>query len=251
MINNQQGIRKEYQIAEHINGKKLKEMSSNIASMLQVIFKDANDDSIFKAEKIEGFQKPDIYVECNGEKHYISLKSGSACRVHQENIHSFVKYLRECNIPEDVIETMYYQQWCDGTLDGTGKRRMDYYETNNWLRSRIKRANDVLNANKDFVKKTLYRCLFKGSFDTNTPAEYIYHGDIVHGVLVSREETVIWINIKDWAYMDNLHIGPLTLKPHARYSDVEIVREKSRITLDFKWANMFSDMIYIAEHYRF
>ena len=245
-----EGIRNEFEIAAYLNGRKLKDMNPHMRKIMKLIFKDAGENSIFESEKIEGSQKPDIYVKCENETHFISIKSDSTCQVHQEKIDFFVKFLKENNIPNDIIETICYYQWSDGTLDGSGTKRMDYYQTTSWLKERINRANTYLNADKSFIRKFMYRVLFKGSFESNNPAEYVYQGTCEHGVIVSKDEVMIYVNCKHFRHLSTLHVGPITIGPHARYSGVDVKREISRQKVDFRWATIHADMLYISERYR-
>ena len=95
----------------------------------------------------------------------------------------------------------------------------------------------------------IYRCLFKGTQEKNIEADFIYHGDVNYGVVCSKDQIFKHVDRRSWDYMDNLHIGPIQFRPHARYTNTEIKREEKRWKVDFWWARLPADLDYIAERY--
>ena len=87
-------------------------------------------------------QKPNKY---KGIKKYVSLKSGRAESIHQEYIKNFILFLRSLGISKRTQQTILLYQYGDGTMDGSGKRRMKYHEMRTWLDERIKEAKNKLN----------------------------------------------------------------------------------------------------------
>lgn len=77
----------------------------------------------------------------------------------------------------------------------------------------------------------------------------IYHGDIHYGVVCSKTQILKHIDYRNWAYMNNPHIGPIQFRAHARYIGKEIKNEERRWEIDFWWANLGADLDYIAERY--
>ena len=134
-------------------------------------------------------------------------------------------------------------------MDGSGEKRMDYRQLIHKLAPRIVELNKELNSNKAFVKEFIYRCLFKGTQEKNIEADYIYHGDINYGVVCSKDQIFKHVDRRSWDYMDNLHIGPIQFRPHARYTNTEIKKEERRWKVDFWWARLSADLDYIAERY--
>ena len=134
-------------------------------------------------------------------------------------------------------------------MDGSGKKRYDYIEIRRALDKRIKDLNKEFNSNKDFVKAVIERLMFKGGQEDNIEADFIYHGDIHYGVICSKSQIFKHVDHRDWDFMDNLHIGPIQFRPHARYVDGDTKKEKSRWKIDFWWATLAADLDYIAERY--
>ena len=245
----QNGTFEENEMIALLNKKTFDELNNNAKYFVKQLFGPIEPNQIIYAEKVDGFIKPDFMVRCNDEKCYISMKSGTANVFHQEYASKFADYLRSKGISEETIETILLYHYGDGTVDGTGKERIPYHEVMVKLGEKIKKANFELNTNKKFVIETMERCIFTGTDSGYTHADYIYHGNAGFGVLVSHQQLMKHINMRDWLYMNNLHIGPLQLRPHARYVDRDIANEKSRHSIDFYWANLFQDLEYISRRY--
>ncbi len=243
------GRLKEDEFVFALNNKRAGDLSHNLKHVLREMFGLFSEDEIVKCGLVDKFQKPDFYIEFHGIRKYVSLKSGRANVVAQEGLKQFLEYLRNWNLSVEGQKTLLLYHFGDGTMDGSGKKRLEYMDIMRILRSKIKSLNEEFNNNKEFVKDIIYRCLFKGTQEGNIEADYIYHGDINYGVVCSKEQIFKHIDRRDWAFMDNLHIGPIQFRPHARYSDKEIKNEESRWKIDFWWANLAADLDYIAERY--
>ncbi|MCR5693238.1 MAG: hypothetical protein K6G74_04685 [Bacilli bacterium] len=243
------GRLKEDEFVYALNNKKAGELSHNMKHILREMFGFFEESDIVKCGLVEHYQKPDFYIEFKGQKKYVSLKSGSSTVVAEEGIKQFLAYLREWNLSVDGQKTLLYYHFGDGTMDGSGEKRMDYRELIHKLAPRIVELNKELNSNKKFVKEFIYRCLFKGTQERNVEADFIYHGDVNYGVVCSKEQIFKHVDRRSWDYMDNLHIGPIQFRPHARYANTEIKREEKRWKVDFWWARLPADLDYIAERY--
>ena len=87
------GIQIEKEIITHINGKYFDELNINIQTFIINIYSsNLNKNKKFKASKFYNNYKPDIVIEHNGIKKYISIKSGKSCSIHQEHIYSFINF---------------------------------------------------------------------------------------------------------------------------------------------------------------
>ena len=243
------GRLKEDEFVLAIDGKKAKDLSHNLKHILREIYGLFDGEEILKCGLVEKLQKPDFFIEYKGIRKYISLKTGRAETINQEGLKQFLEYLRSWNVSIDSQKTFLYYHFGDGTMDGSGNRRIEYYELAAKLRTRIIDLNEELNKSKDFIKDVVHRMLFKGTVDTNIPADYIYFGDVHYGVICSEAQIFKHIDRRTWEYMDNPHIGPIQFRPHARYTNSPIKKEKSRWKVDFWLSNLAADLEYIAERY--
>ena len=243
------GRLKEDEFVFALNNKKAGDLSHNLKHILREMFGLFKENDIVKCGLVEHYQKPDFYIEFKGQTKYVSLKTGRATTVGEEGLKQFLSFLRELHLSLEGQRTFLYYHFGDGTLDGSGEKRMDYLELMRKLGPRIAKLNKELNCNKDFVKEMIYRCLFKGTQENNIEADYIYYGDVNYGVVCSKRQIFKHVDRRTWEFMNNLHIGPIQFRPHARYINTEIKQEERRWKVDFWWANLSADLEYIAERY--
>ena len=243
------GRLKEDEFVVAIDGKRAKDLSHNLKHILREIFGLFDGDEVLKCGLVDKLQKPDFFIEYKGVRKYISLKTGRAETINEEGLKQFLEYLRSWNLSVESQKTFLYYHFGDGTMDGSGEQRMEYFELIAKLNTKIVALNEELNSSKEFIKDVIHRMLFQGSVDSNIPADYIYFGDVNYGVVCSEAQIFKHVDRRDWEYMDNPHIGPIQFRPHARYINAPIKKEKSRWKVDFWWANLSADLEYIAERY--
>ena len=243
------GNLKELEVIQSIDNKKIIELSNNMRNLITALYGVLDDNEIVHCYKIEDYIKPDFVITYKNQKRYVSMKSGRAETIHQEHVKSFILFLRSLGISTRTQQTILLYQYGDGTLDGTGKNRIDYNKLRLMLDERIKEANEELNRNRDFVSKVITRCLFVGTLENAIPIDCIYFGDYHFGIVATRKQIEKHINRKNWQWMSNLHIGPIQLRPHARYIGKEIKNPESRNKLECYWANLSSDIDYISSRY--
>lgn len=250
-MNLQEGILKENEVIEVLNDKKVKDIPSNLRYNLEKVLGYLDDDEVLKCYKVDDAFKTDFVVECGNKYANISMKSGRADIVHNEVLLNFIDYLKEMGISQRTLDTICMFHYGDGTIDGRGKKRMGHSDVVHWLGGRIKEANSELNFSKDFVLNVVRRCVFKGSNVDNIEASAIYFGDVNYGVIATSKQIYKHIKVRDFDWMDNLHIGPLLLRPDARYLNSEILDERKRQRIVLYWANLGSDINFIAKRYNY
>ena len=245
------GYENEVYIAEALNGKKFYELNINLQAMIRDLFGQPNEKETIECEIFDGPYKPDITIRYKGQTKYVSIKCGRANELHGENIKPFVLFLRSLGVSKRTQVTLVLYQFGDGTIDGTGKRRMNNLEVNNWLRKRLKEANDELNMNREVINKTLDRVMFQGILESSTPAEYIYFGTPEIGKVVSKKQIQAYVNSRGWRFFQCLHIGPIFLKPHARYTRSRIKDVQRREEVYCYWPNLADDLDRISKRFNF
>ena len=219
--------------------------------MITELFGEPIKKALIKSEVFDGPYKPDIVVHYKGQSKYISVKSGRANEVHGENIKPFILFLRSLGVSKETQRTLILYQYGDGTLDGSGKKRMNSMEVYTWLDKQIKLANDELNMNKEVVMKTLERTMFQGILDTSTAADYIYFGTPKIGQIVSRKQIEAYVKSRGWRFFQCLHIGPIFLRPHARYVRSHVKSVQRREEVYCYWPNLSDELARIKEKYEF
>ncbi|MBP5694221.1 MAG: hypothetical protein J6X03_02050, partial [Bacilli bacterium] len=214
------------------------------------IFGDMDEKQMIYATKVgEHNQKPDIYIEVNGVKKYLSVKTGSATKVSEELISTFIPALRSKGVSENSLRTICHYHFGDGSVDGSGKHRQNQFRVLTLLTDRINVMNQELNANKDLIIDFITTSIFKGTKSTNIEADYLYFGNPDYGVLCSKDQILSYVLSTNFDYQRMPHIGCLLFRPHARYVGKEVTNVKRRMTIDIYWPNLFSILAYISENY--
>ena len=246
-----EGFFKEDEMVYRLNGTKIKDLSNNLRNFIHAMFGVIDDEEIVYAEKLDNFIKPDFKVTYKNESRYISMKSGRCETVHQELIKSFILFLRDLGVSKRTQATILLWQYGDGTMDGTGKKRYEYDELHVMLKERIKEANEELNESPEFVEKVMEHCIFYGTQENAIMADGVYHGDCNYGNLATRKQIIRHIRKKrfKWDNISHLHIGPLRIRPHARYVDKPIANPKSRHKVEMYWTHLDNDIEYISHRY--
>ena len=239
----------EEKIVQILNENKIEHLPQNLKNLVQFIFPNCQDNDIVRAEVIEGTMKPDFSVTVGEQTHYVSMKSGVNNIFHQEYIKNYIGILRDYGFSDTVLRAVLFFQYGDGTYNGTGKERMSYTALRMKLEKAFILANEELNRNRKTVIELLDRFLFKGSHEEYIPADYLYDGDVNNGIIVSRSQVMKHLEVKNWDYIEALHIGPVLFRPHARYYKANVKKESYRARVEFYWPNLLNDLDYIRSHY--
>ena len=208
-----------------LNKRKVRDLEPCMHYLLRELFGALEPEEMVFCSQPDLPVKPDLLITYKGETKGLSVKSGTSEYVHGEPIEKFVEFLKEIGISDKTIETLLLNQFGDGTIDGTGKERMPLYELKYQLSTAIKLANTELNSDPEKLVQIIDRLVFKGWNEDAQVADAIYHGDIFNGVVATRTQVMKHIRNKYWDYYDNLHVGPIFLRPHARYIGTEIKSE--------------------------
>ncbi len=240
----------EDEMIEFLNGKKISSLSNNLRNFVIELFGIVDPNETIKCEHAIDYTKPDFVVTYKDKKKYVSMKSGNGEVVHHEKIETFFPFLKTLGVSDETINTLLLNQFGDGTIDGSGKKRFEVTDLKYMLKEKIKKANEELNQ-LEIILKVTERVLFQGVNPDVPEATVIYHGTFEHGTTVNKKQILKYINAKKlrWFYYDSLHIGPYFLRPHARYIDSEIKSEKSRRMIDLHWPRMSVDLEYISRNY--
>ncbi|MBO6280655.1 MAG: hypothetical protein J6M95_03650 [Bacilli bacterium] len=241
----------EDEMIQLINGKKYKDLSPNIQQMIQYIYGVVDPEEVIGCSYAMDLIKPDFVLRIRDDFRYVSMKSGSAETVHCENLVSFIPFLRSLGVSRETLETILLFHFGDGTTDGTGKIRKGYSELIIELRDRIRKANSELNQSSEFIKAFLERVLFRGVSEEAPGADAIYYGDSFFGFTATKHQIRKYIVRKNWNKFDNLHIGPIFLRPAARYLKGETLNVNKRNSVECYWPRMQEDIKYICKNFSF
>ena len=245
------GKKLEINFVKKINGVKYKDLPYGIKENLNKMYKYIDDDDVIKSELVDGAQKPDFYVEINGDRRYISLKTGTASTVGSYGLKNFIAYLRSKGISEKTLKVIVLMHFCDGTLDNTGKKRYCFEDFRRGKDELIEAANEELNKDKEFIKDVVHKVVSKGFYEDNIEANYLYHGTEEQGYCCNFRQICRQIDTKKWKYIRNLHIGPIQFSPSARYVDRAILDDSKRWGMRFFWIGLHIEVERIGSAFRY
>ena len=238
----------EDRFVEDINNKYFCELNANLKRLVSYALPMINKNEVIKCCKSDSLIKPDICIYQKSNRAFISIKSGLSEGMHEENILTFVDFLKENGIDDYTIETFLLFHYGDGTTDGTGTKRLSAVEVKYKLENRIQKMNDAFNASKDFVKKFADRVMWQGVNENADRAEILYHGDTDFGIFISRNDFIEFLDKRRWDYMNMcVHIGPFTLRPKARYAEREVVHSQSLKKVSIKYPRLIYDIEFIVK----
>lgn len=233
----------------HLNDKKIRHLSDNLRYMLEDLFGVLDRNEIVKCVKADDWIKPDILITYQGKTKGLSIKSGRADIFHQEQLKYFIPYIREQGISEPTINALLIFLYGDGTIDGSGKERVNQNMIYEQYKDEIAKANEELNENFDFVSLMVDRFLFYGVNPDAYKADAIYIGDAYEGITVTRKQMMKFIRNTPYSFYKNPHIGPLLLVPGARYIGMPIKSEDKRNRVQAWWPNAGNTFAGIAKRY--
>jgi len=244
-----EGFRREDEMVHYLNDKKVKELNSNLKKMLEALFGVIDEEEIVKCEIVLGFAKPDLKITYQGIDKYVSMKTGNASTIHTDDIKKFTDYLLGLGFPKEAIDVILLFHYGDGTTDGSGLVRHDFNYLMRKYEDQIAFANLELNSNKDLIIKAVCYTMFGALNDEKPPADAIYYGTYINGSLATKYQIIRHIHNRSWEHIYCLHIGPLLMRPHARYVDRPIPEKNKREIVDVYWFNFVNDIKFISTKY--
>ena len=132
-------------IVNKLNDKKICELSEFWRKIIKEMFDIANDNEIVNARVIGKSCKTDIEIYCMDKKINISVKTGDHNSFHQENIFQLLDFLQKSGVSQRTLNIIKFYHFGDGTIDGTGSKRMDAAEIKLKYAKLIREANEEIN----------------------------------------------------------------------------------------------------------
>ena len=247
-----EGNLKEQEVIYDLNNRFVKDISNNMRNLMKSLFGVLDNDYPIKCYKVDDLYKTDFVIEYDNRKRNVSMKSGKAVIVHNEILSNFINYLKDNGVSQRTLDTICLFHYGDGTTDGSGKNgRQSYDQVNESLKERILEANKELNKDIDFVLDVMNRCVFKGAYEDNIEADCVYFGDRDYGVVATKSQFIKNTRRRGFDFYSHLHIGPLLLRPDARYIDKEIKDERKRNRIVAYWPNLREDIEFMARRFNY
>ena len=245
MGSNTSGFQNETDLISALSNKTYAELNDNLKKFVLFMFPQVNINDKIKCYSGTAGQKPDIIIEINNKKKYISVKKGSGNSVHQEDIDLFMDFLTTLDISEKAkIELLKYH-WADGTTDGSGKIRVSSAEYKEEHQEEINLINSELNK-KEPLTKLINRILFKGKSNTYEEAEIVYYGTINKGHWATKDEIIKYM-LNNKFDINSIHFGPLTYQIWNRCLNFNPNTENRRNVMQVKWGSLEKDLLIIEK----
>ncbi|MBQ4583308.1 MAG: hypothetical protein IJA94_00175 [Bacilli bacterium] len=205
------------------------------------LFPGVSDDSYIKCWKNHYKQKSDIFIRINGVMRGISIKKGSRNSVHVESVYSFINFLKENGLNGDSIKEFLKYHYADGTINGSGEKRMaiDQYKLKH--QDKINVLNEIFNS-KYFINSAIERFVIKGT-NSEFFIDGIIYGEVTDFLWINRKDIIKVILAKQQLYSSGLHFGSLFCQPKNRCLNCNKKYEQDRHIVQIKWYSLFDDII--------
>jgi len=236
------GISTELKIIKSYDNKTFNQLNNFQKEIITRMFPKVKDGDIISCKKFKNsISKPDIVFYVGGMVSYVSVKSGSADGMHIEEIRTFIWFLRRLGISIRTQKILLLYHYGDGTLDGSGKRRMLLDEIVYKYKDLIAYANNELKA-PEIVLACLIRFVFKGSSNMGKPIDYLFFGDETYGVLCSKNDLTNFVLSRNYSHLSTMHVGPLTIQPYLRDINNVSKYKYKRDMVQIKWRYLLTDL---------
>lgn len=246
------GVENEKKLVGALNNKMLKRLTSYQQHFIKDIYKNVNGTDIVQAKKIGGAgYKPDVEIEVDGEKHYISVKKGSGNSVHQEKTEFFIHFcMTELDMSKTERDSLLLYLYGDGTLDGDSspEERLKDQELIETYRNEINTVQKFLDRNKRSLIERFLIYGRKGTYNRKK-ADYLYHGDAKKGIWCPLNfDTIDYLVNQPNAKNSPLVIGPFSLQVWNRNLEGKTELEDRRHSIQIKWGTCKKDIEKINQY---
>lgn len=181
-------------------------------------------------------------------KKYISIKKGVKNSVHAEPISTFVNFLKECGMDYELVKKVLLYQYGDGTMNGTGEKRISSQEYYMKHSDDIEKINSFFNSDY-FITRAVNRFIIYGN-NSDIPIDAIIYGVVDDYIWITREE-IINIHLKHkYVSKTGLSIGGMFYQPMNRCLNYNMKYEKERHCIQLKWYHLSDDIIETMALYR-
>ena len=238
-----EGFKNEYDFVIAINNKKVNELNPMLQDLIYTIFNNIKDNEIIKAWRNHYNQKTDVLIKIGNAIKGISIKLGSRNSVHTEHINEFIKFLREHNISQNVIDKYLKFHYADGTNNNTGINRLSLEEY------KVNHQKEIDDINYCFMDKKLIIDAINRFVIRGTNSEYD-----ISAIILGTPNDFLWLKSEDIinillfhasSYCTSPHFSNLVCQPIARCINHNQKYEKFRNYVQIKWYSLFDDIIEI------
>ena len=226
------GVGNEIEFVQFLNMKRVWQLNPMFLSFLEDLFGRLKENDIIYCWKNDKPEKSDIFLKVQGVTKGVSIKRGIKNSVHVERISDFIHFLIKNNIQKDIIEKYLRYHYADGTLNGSGHRRLSASEYKILHQDEIDQINTAF-CQKELMEKVVSRFLLQGQYKTGK-ADVILFGVIDDFIWIKAEDIKRIVLEKRNVYSSAVHFGPLTCQPMDRCLNYNPLYEKKRFCIQIK-----------------
>lgn len=237
------GFQNENEFVTYLNGKQVGKLYPNFLDLVYHLYDDIDLKDTITCWGNKSKRKADIYIKINNRVRGISIKKGVKNSVHVEHIDSFIHFLKELDISNEIIYYFLEYHYGDGTLDGTGKKRLSSTDYRNFHQHKIDIINQTLNQEK-YINAFVNRFILQGNLSKYEVNAIIY-GVVEDFIWITKKEiySIIQKHLSDSS--PSLHISCLNLQPMSRNLNYNPKYEFCRNQVQVKWYNLADQIIEI------
>lgn len=240
------GFKNEYSFVDYLDGKLFKNINILFQDMFFNLYGNIDDNEPIRCWINYKKEKTDIFIKINDCIKRISIKKGIKNSVHVEHINSFTKYLNEIGIKNKNIQQILKYHYADGTIDGSGKKRLSINEYKLSHQKEIDNINVIFQDDKIITNLINRFILFDK--ESNEKIDVLVYGLINDFVYITRDE-IIELFLKHLNdYSSCLHFSLLSYQPMNRCINKNTKYEDKRHYIQIKWYNIFDNILEIMNN---
>ena len=186
-------------------------------------------------------QKTDIFIRINGVMKGISIKKGMKNSVHVERITDFIHFLIDNKVDKEIVIQYLKYHYADGSINGTGKKRLSCEEYKIHNQSEIDSINKAIN-NEKILRQAIEKFVIKGN-NSDFYIDAMIYGTVDDFLWITKKDVMDIILSKRNDYSTAVHFGPLVCQPKNRCLNFNSKYEKDRFCVQLKWYSLFDDII--------
>ncbi len=233
----QKGFQNEIDFVRYFNYKKIKELSNNAEKLIYALFSNqVYSDSKIECWKSKYPEKADIKIRINGIIKGISIKSGHACSMHQENKENFYHFLVKIGLDNITIKKI--DQFMLGIVDGQKVNTKTYAK---YHHNDIQLINSYLN--KYYTKINLIlRFVIQGTEIQNYDCDALIHGTPECFMWATKDELLKYLGENLILTDQYLAVSKLNIKCYDRNLNNNVTRKKGENDIQVKWVTIIEDL---------
>lgn len=236
------GFKNEDEFVMYLNGRKVCNLNPLFDDLFVYLFGKVNPDSIIYCEKNFNKQKADILVKVDGIVKGISIKKGVKNSVHIEKLENFISFLRNIGFGNPLIQEICLFHYGDGTLDGSGSKRISSIEYKEKYQDKLDMINFYFNQ-EDVIRKCVMRFVLVGN-NSDKEIDALIYGVIDDFIWATPLEIMNSIMRNKDMVRTGLGFGSLFYQPFNRCLNYNKRYEKDRDYIQIKWYHLSDDIIW-------